>query len=323
VNPKKYKAGKRAVRTSQCSCKRFVDFLDRELHRQGLQALPSLGVQAAGFVDVARRNGHQCESTRHIAALVGIRLEVAQTRMGAALECGYVEWLMRILQKPGFGPLLIGTAYYRDLILQMLFTIRRFIANRCANNEIAAHVEKLRHLWERVDKGELAQSSPERQALIFLRKLHLLEKVAPAPSEKERTEQEAELSKLLLDAVKNEQCDFELALAKAKRFRAKRLSAPRIDEGDLRADLVFFGLLGSYFDNRLDDETLMKEFDPGRYATLQAALKRGVIDGAARQVANNIKRNWRKLLDECGVPRKRRRSGRPRMGTADEAKVPF
>jgi hypothetical protein len=323
VNPKKSKAGKRAVRRSQCSCKRFVEFLDRELYRQGLQALPSLGVQAAGYVDVARRNGHYCESTRHIAALVGIRLEVAQTRMSAALECGYVEWLMRILQEPGFGPLLIGTAYYRDLILQGLFTIRRFIANRCGDNEIADHVEKLRHLWERVDKGELAQSSPERHALIFLRKLHLLEKVALARSEKERTEQEAELSKFLLYAVKNEQCDFELALAKAKRFRAKRLSAPRIDEGDLRADLVFFGLLGSYFDNRLGDETLMKEFDPGRYATLKAALKRGVIDGNARQVANNIKRNWRKLLDECNVPRKRRRSGRPRMGTAEEAKVPF
>lgn len=282
--------------------------------------MSSLSVQAAAYLDLAHGNGDRCENARKITELIEIRLQTLQTRMGAAFECGCAGWLMKILQKPDAQRLIYGTAYFRDVVVQTLFTIRRFTANQCGNDERAGYIAKLRDFWEHVDKGDLAQSGPEREALIFLRRLHLYEKCAPGRSEKQRTKEQAELSKFLLNAVKNEQCDFELALAKAKQFRSKRLSARRIDEGDLRADLVFRDVLANFFGERLpDSEKLMAAFDPARYATLQVALKRGARDKAAKEKADNIKRNWRKLLRQCGVWWEGRGwPGRRKMGTASE-----
>ena len=283
-------AQRRPARRSQCSCKRFIEFSDRQL-RRGYEALPRLSVQAAACLDAAHRNGHHCESTRHIAELVGIRLEVAQTRMAAALKRGYARWMSKLLQNRDCSLLICGTAYYRDLIMQLSLTVLRATAG---HPELAAHIEKLRDFWERVDKGDLARGEPERQALIFLRKLDLLKKCTPPPNEKQCTTEQAELSKFLLDACKNEQCDFELALAKAKRFRATK-------EGNLRAQLFFWGVIASLFGERFpDSETLMKNFDPARYATLQDALKRGK---KGEERARNIKRNWRKFLDKSLIMR--------------------
>ena len=173
MNPKTSKAKKRAPKRSQCSCKRFIEFLDHDLDRRGVQALPSLSVQAAAYLDLAHGNGDRCENARKITELIEIRLQTLQTRMGAAFECGCAGWLMKILQKPDAQRLIYGTAYFRDVIVQTLFTIRRFTANQCGNDEIAGYIAKLRDFWERVDKGDLAQSGPEREALIFLRRLHL------------------------------------------------------------------------------------------------------------------------------------------------------
>jgi hypothetical protein len=220
--------------------------------------------------------------------------------MGAAVECGYDRHLLKLIQNPGNLQFFYGTAYGRDLLLQMLFAIRRFVAG---DQEIAAYIAQLRDFWEHADKGDFARSGPARKALIFLRKLHVCGLA-------QDTKQQDELSKFLLDAVKNSQGDFELALAKAKQFRAKRgWQAFSTEVGDLRANLVFYGFLQKFSpeDFREDSEALMEKFDPGRYATLQAALKREEKDRA-----HNIKRKWRGVLRECMVRWERRRGGRPK-----------
>ena len=218
---------------------------------------------------------------------------------------------------------LLGSAYFRDMILGSLLNIRQVIALGRGDRNEADRVAKLGNFWDRSDKGRLASKRVEREALILLRRLYMHE-MFPARNHKQREQEEAELSRSLLDAAKNAECQFELALAKAKQFRRKRGAARITEEGSLRADLAWCGVTGQLIGETFpDSDTMMELFDPFRHAAL-AKLKASKKE-LDRTNADNIERNWRKLLDECHVtPRRRKKTGRPRkVGTGGFAKIPF
>lgn len=96
----------------------------------------------------------------------------------------------------------------------------------------------------------------------------------------------------------------------SKKTSGKRAPARLTEEGDLRADLTFVGVLWQLFDKKPPKpQELMKAFAPHIHATLLEALK----EGDEKRV-KNIERNWRKLLNETQVLPKKKH-GRPRKGT--------
>jgi hypothetical protein len=109
--------------------------------------------------------------------------------------------------------------------------------------------------------------------------------------------------------------DFWDNLAKAKKFRTKRQTSRFAEESDLRADLAYFGILGQLQGKRFPDSlTIMEKFDPNRRAWL-ARLKASKKE-LDKKNAENLERNWRKLLDQCHVtPRKQRKRGPRNLGT--------
>jgi hypothetical protein len=205
----------------------------------------------------------------------------------------------------------LRSAYLRDLLLQLLLEIREFAARRRGDDAEANRIAKLRDFWNLADKGpHLARTKAGREALALLRQLYVYTTLTPLRTPSLRAKQEAELSKPLLDAAKSEQDDFELAVARAKKLRAKRAPARLTEEGDLRADLTFVGVFWQLLDKKPPKpQELMKALAPHIHATLLKALKKG-----DEKHAKNIERNWRKLLNETQVLAKKKH-GRPRKGT--------
>jgi hypothetical protein len=209
------------------------------------------------------------------------------------------------------GAILLQDAYYRDVFLQTLLVWNQWSALREGNEKEAEQIAKLRDFWNHADKGSLARTRVGREVLTLARRLHVYEVVLPAIPGKRRAKYEAELSRSLLNAAKQQGAEFELAFIEAKKFRAKRTPARMTEEGNLRADLSALGVLDQLFRARPPAlQEVMEVFDPVRHALLSRALKNGDL-----RRAKNLERNFRKLLVETKVLPERKKRGRPRKGT--------
>jgi hypothetical protein len=300
---------KRRSRKKQADVQR--DLCDVFDHFAGVEAaryLDSLACLTNGYGTPQARES-LLQDARAADRFIRWRLASLKERMRVELDRGVLKDIARIPKKVRFA--VLRSAYLRDLLLQLLLEIREFAARRRGDDEKANRFAKLREVWSLADKGRhLARTSAGREALTLLRQLYVYTTFTPLRTESLRAKQEAELSKPLLDAAKSEQDDFELAFARAKKLRAKRRPATLTEEGDLRADLTFFGVFCQLFDKKPPKpQELMKAFAPHIYATLLDALK----EGDEKRV-KNIERNWRKLLNETQILRKKKR-GRPRKGT--------
>jgi hypothetical protein len=286
-----------------------------DLHEGGLdQAIARLNSRAAGVVDSIARLTNVPGTPRQRAQLYQEGVAAARfssIRLGCLAGRMYLLGLRRVarfFEDPRFTRLR-DTAQGRDVFMELLLELQLSITHREGDRDEELRIQKLRDFWDDVDKGVLASKKAEREALTLLRKLHVHE-MFPG-THKQRAAYEAELSRPLLDAAKNPECAFELALAKAKKFRAKRQTSRFTEEGDLRADLACFGILGQLLGETFPDSlTIMEKFDPNRRAWL--ARLRASKKELDQKNAKNLERNWRKLLDQCHVkPRKQRKRGRP------------
>jgi hypothetical protein len=289
-----------------------------DLHEDGLDlAIAKMNSRAAGVVDSVGRLTNVPGTARQRAQLY--QEGVAAARF-SSLRLGCLAgrlWLVgfrqtfRSLQDPRFGRRFLATAHGRNFLVQLVLEVKLSITG---DRDEKLRIQKLRDFWDHLDKGALASNKAESEALDLLRQLHARE-MFPGTTRKQRAAYEAELSRPLIDAAKNPECEFELALAKAKKFRARRHTSRFTEESDLRADLAYFGILGQLEGKEFPDSlTIMEKFDPDRHArlaTLRASKKE--LD---QTNAKNLERNWRKLLDECRVtPRRERKRGPRKMGT--------
>jgi hypothetical protein len=286
----------------------LCDVFDHFASVEAARYLDSIACLTNGYGTLQSRES-LLQDARAADRFIRWRLASLKERMRVALDRGVLKDIARMPNKVRFA--VLRSAYLRDLLLQLLLEIREFATRRRGEDEEANRFAKLRDFWNLADKGpHLARTKAGREALALLRQLYVYTTLTPLRTPSLRAKQEAELSKPLLDAAKSEQDDFELAVARAKKLRAKRSPARLTEEGDLRADLTFVGVLWQLFDKKPPKpQELMKAFAPHIHATLLDALK----EGDEKRV-KNIERNWRKLLNETQVLPKKKH-GRPRKGT--------
>jgi hypothetical protein len=290
----------------------------KRLYSEFCKLEAEMKARAARVVDYIARLTNVPGTARQQAQLYREAVEASRFSSERLGHLAGRMWLLglrqtfRSVQDPRFGPQFLATAQGRDFVMELVLELKLSITR---DPDEKLRIQKLRDFWDDVDKGVLASKKAEREALALLRQLHARE-MFPGTTRKQRAAYEAELSRPLLDAAKNPECEFELALAKAKKFRTKRQTSRFTEEGNLRADLAYFGILGQLQDKTFPDSlTIMEKFDPNRrarLATLRASKKE--LD---KKNAKNLERNWRKLLDECRVtPRRLRKRGPRKMGTS-------
>jgi hypothetical protein len=212
-------------------------------------------------------------------------------------KCGYAQKYAKLqwALQSSWLDYITRTAYLRDQYLQSILARRESAARLKCDAKEADRIAKLRDFWNYRDKGALGRTELGRLSLNLVRLL--------AARDLYNEQAEAELARVLLDAVRDTEYGFELAIARAKKFCAKN---------DLRSLLAFLGVLRELHPRKIPPappEELMEDFAPGTYRTLLQAKDR---DDSSR--AESIKRNWRKVLQETkAFPKKKR--GRPRKGT--------
>jgi hypothetical protein len=203
-----------------------------------------------------------------------------------------------------------GTAYGRNLTVQVVATFKRSVALQHRDRKEADRVARLMDFWNRADKGKMARGKFRPYALGLIRELYVHQKFP-----KKFPRAEADLSTVLLTALgASPGNEFELALAEAKRFRAKRRGR-LTEDSNLRADLTFIGVMGQLFGRTFpDSDYLMQMYNPSLSSEI-ITLKNSTKELDKINV-ENLERNWRRLLDQCHVtPRKQRKRGPRNLGT--------
>ena len=169
-----------------------------------------------------------------------------------------------------------SSAYFRDYLITCLLHFLYEVAKQDGDRGSMNRIERAQAKWDRADKGILARSQADREALTLLRRLYAYEHLR-------KSCRSAAFEGKLFDQIALAGPDFLRALAKAKRFRAKRQKPGGMtEETNRRADFIAYGIMCQLFEKeRRDWKTLLSEMAPDW---------------------KDDPRNFQKLLRECLVP---------------------